>query len=251
MAPTLIAVHSRIAGRCAAAALVGLSSACASYSTFKEAHPIDAGTFRFDLAMSGVSAAPKSGAVPFMVGGNDPPRSSTLPDLELQFRWGIAHGFDLGLKTNLSSIEVNGTVQILRGDSFELAAAPAFQGAVGINGDDKGWSMALLKLPFLTGMRFGESGRHELVLGPALAKSWGRGNEGYPMDALFAGGTIGVAFAAARIGRVMPELAIYTVLAGNGVPLPGNVVRVSPDVGGGRPVLIQAGVAFSFGSGSR
>ena len=57
---------------------------------------------------------------------------------------------------------------------------------------------------------------------------------GTPWIALFGGGTLGVSLELARGFRVLPEIAIYTPLHGRGVGLPGDVVRVPPDVGRGR-----------------
>lgn len=231
---------------------------CASLSTFKEARSLEPGSFRFDVAGVSTTARPKSGATAFLRGArpdpsNDSEQARTFPALEMQLRYGVTDGFDLGLKTNLSSFEINGTMQIARGQRIDVALAPGLQGAIGTNGDDEGWSLTMLKLPLLVGLRFGSEGHHAFVLGPTLAKSWGSGtskNSGYAIDALFAGGTIGLSFDGGSL-RIMPEIAIYSALRGHGVALPGDVVRVSPDVGGGTPVLLQAGVAFAFGSGAR
>jgi hypothetical protein len=73
-------------------------------------------------------------------------------------------------------------------------------------------------------------------------------NSGYALDALFAGGTLGVSFEVVRGLRIFPEIAIYTPLTGHGVALPGDVVRVTPDVGLGRPVLVKIAVGVSASS---
>lgn len=229
---------------------------CASYTSFKEARALDPGTIRFDVAMVAQDARPRVGATAFRQGAPPDPSDTTeqpqlSPGFEAQVRYGFAPGFDLGLKTSLSSLEVNGTIQLVRGERFDLALAPALQGAVGTNGDDEGWSMMLFKLPLLADFRFGDAGKHAVVVGPALAKAWGSGmskNSGYTIDAMFAGGTIGVSFAAGPSVRIMPEIAVYSTLRGHGVALPRDAVRVSPDVGLGRPVLLQAGVGVAFGS---
>jgi hypothetical protein len=61
------------------------------------------------------------------------------------------------------------------------------------------------------------------------------------------GGSIGLSLADGPNFRFIPEIAVYTTVAGHGVALPGYVVRVPPDVGGGQPTFIQAGIGFAFG----
>ncbi len=68
---------------------------------------------------------------------------------------------------------------------------------------------------------------------------------------LFAGGTVGLSLQVAKAIRLFPEIAIYTPLAGHGVALPGDVVRVSPDVAPGTPVILQAGLGVAFGGAGR
>jgi hypothetical protein len=239
-------------------AAVALSSGCTSLSSFKEAHPIDRGAVRFDAALSGAGAAPVRGATAFL-GGRRPSANDSSENaksalqLQLQLRFGAFPGADVGLKTNLSSIELNSTIQLLRGASFELAFAPALQAGIGSNLDDEGWSINVIKLPILTGFRFGDGGRHELVLGPTVARMWGRGtakNEPYGVSAWLAGGTVGISFESG-FGRVMPEVAVFSTVGGSAVALTPDIVRVWPDVSAGSPILYQAGVAFAFGSGAR
>lgn len=170
--------------------------------------------------------------------------------LEVQARYGIAKSLDVGLKTGLTNLELNSTVQLVRREAFDVALAPAVQYAFGTNADDEGWDTVLFKLPVLIDFRFGQEGEHALVFGPTIAKAVGSGNNknrGYNIDALFAGGTVGVSLRMGPRIRIMPEIALYTPLAGHGVPLQGYSVRISPDVGLGTPVIVQAGLAFSFG----
>lgn len=236
--------------------VIALTLGCASYSSLKEARTIDPGGVRVDVAAGATTARPVSGATAFLNGSRPSPRdtseqASVYRGIEAQARLGIVEGFDFGVKTSLSSLELNATVQLVRGKRFDLALAPAIQGALGGNGDDEGWQMALAKLALLGDARFGAFGQHAVVIGPALAKAWGSGtqkNSGYDIDALFAGGTLGVSLEVARGLRLFPEIAIYTPLNGSGVALPGNVVRVSPDVGPGRPVLVQMAVGVGIGS---
>ena len=110
--------------------------------------------------------------------------------------------------------------------------------------------MATLKLPLLADIRFGSAGQHGLIFGPAIARAWGSGtdrNSGYSIGAVLAGGTVGLSLANGPDFRIFPEIAVYTTVAGHGIGLPGAVVRVPPDVGGGQPVFLQAGIGFSFG----
>ena len=239
--------------------LVSLASlaGCVSYSSFKEARALDPGTLRLDVAPAFIVTRPKIGATAFLAGGR-PSSGDTSeqphdgPVIELQLRYGVVRGFDLGVKTSLTSAELNATIEVFRGRSVEVALAPAAQVALGTNGDDEGWKIGLFKLPVLVGVPFGDRSQHSLVLGLALAKSVGGGegkNSGYAADALLGGASIGVSLLAGESLRVAPEIAVYTPLSGKGLALPGDVLRVSPDVGFGRPVLVQAGVAFAFGSG--
>lgn len=238
---------------------IALVSGCASYSSLKEARTVDPGVLRVDVAGAGITARPVSGATAFLNGARPSPTDTTeqarlSPGLEAQVRYGLTEWLDLGVKTTLSSVEVNGTIQVFRGNRFDVALAPALQGAVGSNGDDEAWEMALAKLTLLGDARFGAFGQHAVVIGPTLAREWGSGmgkNSGYAPDALFAGGTLGVSMEVTRGLRVFPEIAVYTPLRGSGVALPGYVLRVSPDVGPGRPVLVQLviGMAMS-GSGA-
>jgi hypothetical protein len=249
-------VPHAIQRRLAPAVAAALAFGCASYSNMKEARALDPGAFRVDFVGGATTARPVSGATAFLDGGR--PRSGdtseqarVLPGLEAQVRYGIARGLDLGVKTSLTSLELNATVQLVRCERFDLALAPAAQGAFGSNGDDEGWQMALAKLALLGDARFGSAGRHAVVVGPALVKAWGGGtarNSGYALDALFAGGTLGVSIEVVPGVRLFPEIAIYTPLRGSGVALPGDVVRVSPDVGPGRPVLVQAALGFAVGT---
>jgi hypothetical protein len=242
------------------AVVIVFAVGCASYSSMKEARTLDPGALRVDVVGGATTARPVSGATAFPGGGRPNPGDTTeqaniTPGLEAQVRYGLVQGFDLGLKTSLSSLELNGTVQLMRAEHFDIALAPAIQGALGTNGDDEGWQMVLAKLALLGDARFGASGKHAVVIGPTLAKAWGSGvskNSGYALDALFAGGTLGVSFEVTRGLRLFPEIAIYTPLTGHGVALPGDVVRVTPDVGPGRPVLVlvAVGVAASTRSPS-
>ena len=237
---------------------LGSLAGCVSYSSYKEARALEPGSIRFDVVPTLTIARPKIGATAFLNGSRPSPNDTTeqphdTPGVEVQLRYGIARGFDLGVKGSLSSVEANATIEVLRGRSFGVALAPAAQIALGTNFDDEGWEIALFKLPVLLGIRFGDDGRNALVLGPTLAKSVGGGtmkNSGYPADALFAGATIGLSLQAGSSFRVFPEIAIYTPLSGHGVALPGHIVRVSPDIGPGKPVIFQAGIGFSFGSGT-
>ncbi len=236
--------------------VLALALGCASYSSMKEARTVDPGAFRVDVVGGATTARPVSGATAFLGGSRPSPGDTTeqarlTPGLEAQVRYGLAQGFDLGVKTSLSSLELNATVQLVRGKRFDVALAPAVQGALGSNGDDEGWQMALAKLALLGDARFGAFGQHAVVVGPTVAKAWGSGmskNSGYALDALFAGGTLGVSLEVVRGLRIFPEIAIYTPLMGHGVALPGDVVRVSPDVGPGRPVLVQIAVGVSANS---
>jgi hypothetical protein len=226
-------------------------SGCVSYSVLKDARTLDPGAFRFDFAVGRTVIRPRSGATAY-----ERRQSSGVGELakdsfalELQARYGISRGFDVGLKTGMTNLELNSTMQLVRRDAFDVALAPAVQYALGSNGDDEGWETLLFKLPVLIDFRFGQGGEHALVLGPTVAIEVGSGNaknSGYKLAALFAGGTVGVSF---KLGmaRIMPEIAIYTPLSGQGVALQGSAVRVSPDVGPGAPVIVQAGLAFSFG----
>lgn len=241
------------------AATTTLTLGCVSYSSFKEARTLDPGVIRVDVAANVTMARPTSGATAFLRGARPAPydtseQASVLRGLEAQVRHGVLPGLDIGAKTSISSLELNATVQLARRDCFDVALAPAVQLAAGANFDDEGWEMWLVKLPLLADVRFGRAGQHAVVFGPALAKSWGAGtskNSGYTVDALFAGGTIGVSLEVARILCLFPEIAIYTPLAGHGVALPGYVVRVSPDVGPGTPVLLQAALGIAFGGAGR
>ena len=116
--------------------LAGICSAfgCASYSSLKEARALEPGAVRVDLAGGAITALPRSGATAYLRGARPSPRddsemAQTKPAFELQVRYGIANGFDVGLKTNLSSLELNSTVQLVRGARFDLALAPAIQAA--------------------------------------------------------------------------------------------------------------------------
>jgi len=225
-------------------------SGCVSYSLLKDARALDPGAFRLDVAGGGSVIVPRSGATP------DAPRPSfdvgnanDLFAFELQARYGIARGWDIGLKTGLTNLELNSTVQLVRRKAFDVALAPAVQYAFGSNGDDRGWGTYLFKMPMPIDFRFGQGGEHALVFAPTIAKALGSGNgknSGYNVDTLFAGGTVGVSFKLGPL-RLIPEIAIYTPLAGHGVALQGYAVRISPDVGLGMPVIVQAGLAFSFG----
>jgi hypothetical protein len=239
-----------------ASIVAALTFGCASYSSMKEARTVNLGAIRVDVVGGATTARPASGATAFLGGRRPSPGDTTeqarvLPGLEAQVRYGLAQGLDFGVKTSLTSVELNATVQLVRGERFDLALAPAVQGAFGSNGDDEGWQMALAKLALLGDARFGDAGRHAVVVGPALAKAWGGGtnkNSGYALDALFAGGTLGVSLEVAHGFRLFPEIAIYTPLRGRGVALPGHVVRVSPDVGPGTPVIVQAALGVAMGS---
>jgi hypothetical protein len=87
-------------------------------------------------------------------------------------------------------------------------------------------------------------------LGPAVARAWGTGtgnNSGYSIDAVLAGGTLGLSWAVGENLRIIPEVSVYTTVAGHGMAIPGHVVRVSPDVGTGDPTFIQGGIGIAFG----
>ena len=228
-------------------------SGCVSYSTFKDARPLEPGAFRFDVAAGETVTRPRSGATAYARRQQYPGGPSELAKdsfaLELQARYGLARGFDVGLKTGLTNLELNSTMQLVGREAFDVALAPAVQYALGTNGDDEGWQTLLFKLPLLIDLRFGQGGEHALVFGPTVAIASGSAqgkSSGSDVAALFAGGTVGFSF---RLGllRLIPQIAIYTPLAGRGVALQGYAVRVSPDVGPGAPVIVQGGLALSFG----
>jgi hypothetical protein len=227
-------------------------SGCVSYSVLKDARALDPGAFQFDVAAGRSVIRPRSGATAFAGRESSGIGEQTMdfPALELQARYGIERSLDIGLKTGLTNLELNSTVQLVRREASDVALAPAVQYAFSTNGDDEGWGTYLFKVPVLIDFRFGRGGEHALVFGPTIAQAVGSGNSknsGYDVDALFAGGTIGVSFKLGPTIRVMPEIAIYTPLAGHGVALQGYALRVSPDVGLGKPVIVQAGLALSSG----
>ena len=225
---------------------------CVSYSAFKDARALDPGAFRLDVAPGATVVRPRSGLVAYER-QYELPRVGDLANayfaFELQARYGIARGLDLGLKTGGTNLELNSTLQLVRRETFDVALAPALQYALGTNGDDEGWEMFLVKLPVLIDFRFGPGGDHALVFGPTIAQAIGSGNgrnSNYKPDALFIAGTVGFSFKVG-VARFVPEIALYTPLTGGAVALPGSTLRVSPDLGVGKPVIVQAGLAFSFG----
>jgi hypothetical protein len=228
------------------------SSGCVSYSSFKEARALDAHQVRVDVAAGFTHTLPQDGATAYLGGASSVRNSTEEPrdvvNPEVQVRYGLVDGFDLGVKTGLSNVELNSTIQLVRGTTFDLALAPAAQLAIGTNMDDEGWMAELLKLPLLADLRFCH-GECAFVLGPAVAFETGNGlnKNQHGLDALLLGTSLGLSFPIAPYLRLMPEVSVYTAVFGKGIALSPDVVRVSPDVGPWKPTFIQAGMALSFG----
>jgi hypothetical protein len=233
-------------GTVAPAVLFLVSAGCVSYSSLKTARALAPGTWRADVAAGARWTIPRSGLTAF--DPTSPPSEDAKdgPELEFQVRHGIISGVDVGLKSNGASAELNTTFEIDRTPRWGLAVAPAIQVASGSNLDDEGWNLAVFKLPVLVGLRLG---RHEIVVGPTLLVTSGRGTAKNHVDpdAVLAGGTAGFSFAAAQWMRIHAEVAIFTPVAGDALAIDHAYVRIAPDVGVGRPVLIGASLGFSFG----
>lgn len=232
--------------------MVGLMG-CVSISNFKSARALAPGTYEVDVAASASGTSPQTGANAYARGTNNGEVSPSTPTFEVQARGGVVPGFDLGGKLSLANAELNGTIQLLHRPSLDLALAPAAGVAASTNGDDESWTELTAKLPLLIGIRFGPSREHQIVLGVAAMGVTGsaqdkNADKGFDPRALLAGASIGVSFALGAHLHLMPEIAAYTPIVGSAIGLTGGNVRVSPDVHFGSPVLVQAGMAFGFGS---
>jgi hypothetical protein len=236
-------------------ALAAHTAGCSvSYSSLKTARALPPGSWRLDLAPGGRATAPLAGTGARDHRPEERPaveRSPALPAFELQVRRGMVRGVDLGLKTNGLGLELNATIEIARGERWCLALAPAVQETVSTNLDDEGWQLTALKLPVLVGWRFGSAHQHEVVVGPAVMGTIGSplmGNGHVHPNALLGGGTVGTSIALTPSLRVFVELAGYTPLVAEGVPAELGTIRMAPDVGPGRPVVLQLGAGLSIGA---
>ena len=87
--------------------LACLFSGCASVSTLQVPGTVPKGEVRYGLNVSAT-------------GGTGDADSSTDPNFEASFRWGIVDHFDLGLKINLLGAQIGAKYQFLEGN-FDLA----------------------------------------------------------------------------------------------------------------------------------
>jgi hypothetical protein len=184
--------------------------------------------------------------------------SRWMPTSEIGVRFGVAHGVDLGFTLNALTVEGNATIQLVRSQYVDLALAPAFSLGASSNFDDEGVDITTAKLPLLVGINFG---RHQLVLGPTVIAQWDNasGNlsaDGIPAGnyhAILLGGTAAVSFSVSKSFRIMPLFGIF-VPFGTGIPSMGATtpqITLLPTSLGNRPLIMQAGLGFSFGADGR
>ena len=228
--------------------------ACASFSTLKTARAIDQGTSQVAVSVGAIGVTlPKDAPS----NGTRKDQVQVVPQFELSARYGIADGFDLGVKVWALGGEVNSTISLVRSASFDLALAPSV-GLIDYSYTDSNNNTTQVvevfgKLPLLFGLRFGPGNEDELVFGPeiiAVAVAAGDDyNNTYSTSGALAGGLIGISFKVNRWLRVMPELTVLTPISSFPTPssysTPGD--QVIQHWGDPKSVFYQIALGFAWG----
>ena len=217
-----------------------------SYSSMRTARAVDPGKWRLDVAPSFVGA----------------PRTAVAAKADVGIRVGVVDRVDVGLRLQGIGGEGSLTVQPVRSNSVDVAVAPSVGYTITANFDDEETKIAFAKLPVLVGFDFGDASEHQVVLGPTLVglasdASGNLGSDGLgtgTFTTLLGGGSLGVSFAITSRFRLLPEIDLFTPLAGKGLPVGSAATPQmieSPNVAFGRPFLVQVAVGLSFGNDGR
>jgi hypothetical protein len=225
--------------------------ACPSFSNLKTARALDKGQYEITLAAEAIGASNFDTA-------NGTGSGYAYPQFEIAARFGIADGLDLGFKVYPIGIELDGSIQLLRG-SFDLSLDPG----VGISGSGfttygpegstgASFFVVPLHLDLLGGINLGTGGT-QIVFGPGVYGVFGLANsisDGASQDGnsatLLVGGTLGISVALLPILRVMPEFDIY-------FPVAGHVSSTSlggTSSGANGTFIYTFALGFSLGNGS-
>ncbi len=178
-----------------AAAMLALSSGCASFSNIGRARTLDPGRVE-------IFAAPEAYAVMSEAG------ASVRPIAEAGVRVGATREVELDARVSTLGVSLGPRVQLHRsedpGSGVDVAIAPSLSWTYV---DKLGLDTALI-----VGVNLGE---HQLVLSARLAYQmrFGVGGQSAPLGFLYAGGSIGVALRVDPHLFIMPELAVLTQLS--------------------------------------
>ncbi|HUB09839.1 MAG TPA: hypothetical protein VMB50_22745 [Myxococcales bacterium] len=228
--------------------VLGLSTGCPSFTLLKNARALDHGEFQFTAA-------------PEVYGGVVPTTAATptggtlfLPQVELGARYGIVDGFDLGLKLYIAGIELDSTIQLVRGGPVDLALEPGvgyFGIQAGSGASSAGFDAIPFQVPLLVGINFGPG--HQFFFGPQvdpyvlIVDAGGSGGSSATGVELFVGGTIGLSFKVGRLFRITPEIElmspVYASVSVNGITGGGGAGSTF----GTGTFLLQGAVDFSIG----
>jgi len=211
-------------------------SGCPSLSTMQTPSTVPKGELRYGVGLEGVGySETKSG---------DGPSTVSLPQFEVNARYGITDNIDIGAKAYLIGAEVGGKYQFAKG-TFEAAVAPAVS-YISINSSDAGnsdsLSVAYLHLPLLLGYKvtdwlefaFGPKALYAIATGTASDST----NQSSATSSGFMAG--GFASIQLRIGKAFwlaPEINVYKPFADgtNGVLWQGGLTLL---FGGGQPAAM-------------
>jgi hypothetical protein len=236
-------------------ALIGLfvlCTGCMTTSAFQTASVVPGGKVRFLAAAEDVTVfgGTPVGYPPKYEGyGN----SSSVPQLETGARLGLGNGWDVGVKGWLLGGQLEAKKELFASGPHVLslgAAAGLVHGNVG-NGVSAS-NYYVFSLPLFYGVRFRGS---ELVISPRLthvmvpANSIAAGTAGG--NALYAGGSVGIAIRLAEGVYLMPEVswALTLRLAGTGPGiLHSSLDEEDTSAPEGRLRFLQFGVGFLFGT---
>lgn len=167
------------------------------------------------------------------------PDSFSLPSFEAGARYAVTDRIEVGGKLFPLGTELNAKFGLVRSPSPDEGVSVALAPAVSVYSFEAGESATYLWLhaPLLVGLAL--PGGSELTLGPRASGMLVRSG-GDRLDALFLGGSLGLAWKVADGFRILPEVsASYPVAASVGGA---GVVDFEP-----RGVVVQANVGFLLG----
>jgi len=201
--------------------VVILVSGCPSLSTMQTPSTVPKNHVRVGIGLEGVGYSDADGSV-------------TVPQTELNVRYGVTDEIDVGAKLYFLGAEIGAKYQLLRGQ-LDIAIAPAVSYISIVAEDSTGAeskaTVAYLHLPLLLG--YNVSDRVTLGFGPKVlytvasgAASSGSSSSSVTSDGFMAGGYGQIAFRIGDAFWVAPEVNVYKPFTENaeGVVFQGGLV---------------------------
>ncbi len=235
-----------------------LLTGCPSFATLKTARALDPGQLQMTGAMEVLGmTAPTNKANPGLGG--------VRPTIIVAGRYGVAQGFDVGVRLEVvAGISADTTIQLVRSGPVDISLGPGagyFQAPgpiaygprpIEVLATEPLYTIWSATVPLLVGFNFGQG--NQVVLAPRVTTYFVQAGDGggqWRQGGIetFLGGSLGVSLKLSPTLRVMPELDVTSPVGWTGKA---DVV-CSPTLGNCSPfdygaVIIQGGLSFTVGA---